>query len=88
MAYDRELCVKYYEAISAELSSRAAAQEAAVVMTVGASKDEPSEWREQFGLDPGAEARIKLRFNRADDPVSILIVTSKLLQVLTHQLRA
>ena len=79
VVYDRELCVKYYEAISAELKSRAAAQEAVVVMTVGGSKDEPSQWREQFGLDPGAEARVKLRFNRADDPLSILIVTSKLL---------
>jgi type I restriction enzyme, R subunit len=79
VAYDRELCVQYYEAISAQLKSRGMTQEAAVVMTVGTTKDEPPEWRERFGLDPAAEARVKMRFNRADDPLSIVIVTSKLL---------
>jgi type I restriction enzyme, R subunit len=79
VAYDRDLCVRYHEAITAELRHRGAPQEIAVVMTVGTSKDEPAEWKERFSLNPASEARVKLRFNRADDPLSILIVTSKLL---------
>lgn len=81
VAYDRQLCVEYHQEITSILQEREIPLqvEVTVVMTVGTTKDEPPEWRDRYALDPGAEAKVKARFNRADDPLSILIVTSKLL---------
>jgi len=81
VAYNRELCVAYFDELSRALRDRGLDQryEIAVVMTVGTTKDEPREWRERFGLDPATEARVKARFNSSADRLSILVVTAKLL---------
>jgi type I restriction enzyme R subunit len=47
-------------------------------MTVGTSKEEPVSWAE-YALDRAQEAHVKARFNDADDPLALLIVTAKLL---------
>jgi type I restriction enzyme R subunit len=73
VAFDRELCVAYYERISALLH---AGEEATVVMTCG--KDDPPEWL-AFDRERDGEARIKDRFRDVDDPLRFLIVTAKLL---------
>lgn len=81
VAYDRELCVAYYDEITRLLAadpSRTNAQ-AAVVMTVGTTKDEPQEWRARFDLTRDQEAQIKARFRDPADPLCFLIVTAKLL---------
>ncbi|MFN8521128.1 MAG: HsdR family type I site-specific deoxyribonuclease [Chloroflexota bacterium] len=74
VAFDRELCVAYHEAISALLGPT---EEAAVVMTTNA-KDDPPEWAE-FSRDRPAEQALRDRFLDADDPLCFLIVTAKLL---------
>lgn len=73
VAFDRELCVAYYEAISAMLCD---GEEATVVMTC--AKDDPAEWL-AFDRPRDAEARIKDRFRAPNDPLCLLIVTAKLL---------
>jgi type I restriction enzyme, R subunit len=81
VAYDRELCVAYYDEITRILRDRGeeTSAEAAVVMTIGTTKYEPIEWREQFELTRDEEAAIKARFRDPNDPLRFLIVTSKLL---------
>jgi len=81
VAYDREMCVAYHDEITRLLVERgeAAQVEAAVVMTVGTTKDEPVEWRQRFGMTREQEAAVKARFRDARDPLRLLIVTSKLL---------
>lgn len=81
VAYDRALCVAYYEEITRLLNERGEAGEvqAAVVMTVGTTKDEPAGWRERFGLTRDQEAAVKSRFRAPADPLRMLIVTAKLL---------
>src|ERR1035438_5398979 len=46
VAYDRELCVAYYDEITRLLAERGRADEAeaAVVMSTGTTKDETAEW--------------------------------------------
>ncbi len=73
VAFDRELCVAYHDAISALLTE---GEEAAVVMTT--LKDDPVEWS-AWDLDREQEARIKDRFRDVDDPLKFVIVTAKLL---------
>jgi type I restriction enzyme R subunit len=80
VAYDRELCVAYYDEISRLLADESRRKaEAAVVMTVGTTKDEPGEWRKRFELTREQEAQVKARFRDPADPLCFLIVTSKLL---------
>lgn len=73
VAFDRELCVAYFEAISALLGDD---EEATVVMTT--TKGDPAEWS-VWDRDRDEEARIKDRFRNVNDPLKILIVTAKLL---------
>lgn len=81
VAYDRQLCVAYHDEISRLLAERGQQDqaEAAVVMTVGTTKDEPAEWRERFELTREQEAAVKARFRDPGDPLRFLIVTAKLL---------
>jgi len=81
VAYDRELCVAYYDEITRQLAERGQADQvqAAVVMTVGTTKDEPTSWRERFELSREQEAAIKARFRDPADALRFLIVTAKLL---------
>lgn len=73
VAFDRELCVAYHDAITALLEP---GEEATVVMTT--AKGDPIEW-DVWDRDRDAEAKIKDRFRDVDDPLKILIVTAKLL---------
>lgn len=80
VAYDRELCVAYYDEITRILIERGEEKstEAAVVMTIAARFD-PIGWRERFELTRDEEAAIMARFRDPSDPLRFLIVTSKLL---------
>jgi type I restriction enzyme R subunit len=78
VAFDRELVVAYAQTLTRLLSERDLPHEVAVVMTVGTAKDEPKDWA-QYALDRATEARLKQRFNDAEDPLAFLVVTAKLL---------
>ena len=78
VAYDRELVVAYKTEIDRILAERELPQQTAVVMTVGTSKTEPPEWS-QYTLDRAGEQALIARFNKPDDPLSLMIVTAKLL---------
>jgi type I restriction enzyme R subunit len=73
VAFDRELCVRYHEAISALLT---ADEEATVVMTL--AKDDPMSWS-IWDRDRAGEQAVRDRFLDAEDPLRFLIVTAKLL---------
>ncbi len=73
VAFDRELCVAYHDAISALLGP---GEHATVVMTT--AKGDPIEW-DAWDRDRDAEAKVKDQFRDVDDPLKILIVTAKLL---------
>jgi type I restriction enzyme R subunit len=73
VAFDRELCVAYHNAITALLDP---GEEATVVMTT--AKGDRIEW-DVWDRDRDAEAKVKDRFRDVDDPLKILIVTAKLL---------
>jgi type I restriction enzyme R subunit len=73
VAFDRELCVSYFETISALLED---GEEATVVMTT--AKGDPDDWS-RWDLERDAEARVRDRFRDPDDPLRFLIVTAKLL---------
>jgi type I restriction enzyme R subunit len=81
VAYDRELCVAYYDEINRLLAERQLQDqaEAAIVMTTSTTKDEPVEWQTRFGLSREQEAAVKARFRDTADPLRFLIVTAKLL---------
>jgi type I restriction enzyme R subunit len=81
VAYDRELCVAYFDEINRILVERALNDQAqcAVVMTVGTVKDEPIDWKLRFELSREEEAEVKARFRDPENPLRILIVTAKLL---------
>lgn len=76
VAFDRELVVAYQKELTRLITERGLPHEVAVVMTVGASKQEPLSWAE-YALDRATEAHIKTRFNDPDDPLSFVIVTAK-----------
>jgi len=78
VAFDRQLVVAYDQALTRLLAERGLPHQTAVVMTVGTAKHEPTEWQ-KYALDRAAEARVKQRFNDAEDPLTFLIVTAKLL---------
>ena len=71
VAYDREACVLYKQALDRVLP----AEMSDVVMTVAGGEDEYAAWRR----DRDAEERLLDRFRDPHDPLKILIVTSKLL---------
>jgi type I restriction enzyme R subunit len=73
VAFDRELCVRYYEAISALLGP---GEEATVVMTT--AKDDPASWA-VWDRDRPTEQALRDRFLDPADPLRFLIVTGKLL---------
>ncbi|MFN8620616.1 MAG: HsdR family type I site-specific deoxyribonuclease [Chloroflexota bacterium] len=73
VAFDRELCVLYHEAISALLDP---GEEATVVMTTG--KQDPASWA-VWDRDRPSEQAIRDRFLDPADPLRFLIVTAKLL---------
>ena len=77
VAYDRAMCVAYYEAINDLLSD---GEECTVVMSCKKGKDDPDpeEWR-AFDRDREGEAEVRRRFCDVNDPLKILIVTAKLL---------
>jgi type I restriction enzyme R subunit len=81
VAFDRELCVAYHEAITKLIAGRTTrggkTPEAAVVMTV-AGKDDPDSFK-PFARDRAQEAAVKGRFRDFNDPLEFLIVTAKLL---------
>lgn len=84
VAYDREMCVAYETALRTLLAARAEAEgeditpEVAVVMTGGTSKSEPDAWQ-IYQRTRDQEAKIKARFRDVHDPLSVLVVTAKLL---------
>lgn len=71
VAYDREACVLYKQALDRVLP----AEMSEVVMTVDSGEDEYAAWRR----DRDAEERLLDRFRDPHDSLKILIVTSKLL---------
>ena len=73
VAYSRELCVSYKEALTHLLP---AGMEAEVVMTADAKGEE--DWAE-FDRTRAEENKIKARFQDPHDPLKLLIVTDKLL---------
>ena len=79
VAFDRQLCVLYFDEITRILEQARVDLEAAVVMTTSTTKSEPPEWRDRFGLTNDQEAALKARFSDPSDPLAFLIVTSKLL---------
>lgn len=81
VAYDRELCVAYFDEITRNLRERELQDQvkAAVVMTVGTTKDEPADWRTRFELSREQEAAVKAQFRDPANALRILIVTAKLL---------
>lgn len=85
VAYDRELVVAYDRELRRLIAERGLTRtvgdddvplQTAVIMTVGTSKEEPASWLE-YSLDRATEAHIKARFNDAQDPLAIVIVTAK-----------
>ncbi len=78
VAFDREMVVAYAQTLTRLITARDLPHEVAVVMTVGTAKDEPSAWS-TYALDRAAEAKVKQRFNDAEDPLTLLVVTAKLL---------
>jgi type I restriction enzyme R subunit len=73
VAFDRELCVRYYEAITALLGP---GEEATVVIST--AKDDPPSWA-AWDRDRPTEQAIRDRFLDPADPLRFLIVTAKLL---------
>lgn len=73
VAFDRELCVRYHDAISALLGP---GEEATVVMTL--AKDDPASWA-VWERDRASEQAMRDRFLDPADPLRFLIVTAKLL---------
>ena len=69
VAFDRQLVVAYDEALNRILVERGLSHKTAVVMTVETAKHEPTEWQ-RYALDRAAEARVKQRFNAAEDPLT------------------
>lgn len=73
VAFDRAMCVAYYDAISALLEP---GEEASVVMTT--AKDDPPSWA-IWDRDRPTEQALRDRFLDPADPLRFLIVTAKLL---------
>jgi type I restriction enzyme R subunit len=73
VAYDKEACVAYKDALDQILPDEATA----VVMSM--APGDPAEWQERFSLTTDQEAALLDRFRDPADPLKFLIVTAKLL---------
>ena len=73
VAYDRESCVLYKEALNKAMPP----EESAVVMTI--QNDDPQSWKERFALSDDELDALLRRYRNPDDPLKLLIVTSRLL---------
>lgn len=78
VAYDRELVVRYTEAIEAEISRRGLPYQAGLNMHVTNSKDEKQAFK-KYAMSEQEEEAQKNRFLDINDPLSFLVVTSKLM---------
>ncbi|TFD28668.1 type I restriction endonuclease subunit R [Cryobacterium lyxosi] len=76
VVYNREMCVAYYEQLTAILAERGIEDEATVVMSA-AGKDDPASWNQHQLTEQQEEAALN-RFRAFGDPLKFLIVTSKL----------
>lgn len=70
---DREACVLYKDALDTILPP----ESSAVVMSL--DQGDPLDWRKRFGRSRDDEEKLLDRFRDPDDPLVMLIVTSKLL---------
>lgn len=77
VAYDREIVVAYATELERLIAQRGLPHQVQVVMSAG-GKDDPQTFA-AFELTRDQEARVKRRFNDADDPLAFLVVTAKLL---------
>jgi len=73
VAYDRESCVFYKEALDELIQP----EDTEVVMTM--AKNDPPDWRKRFELTSDELDNILRRYKDPDDPLKLLIVTNKLL---------
>ena len=73
VVYDRESCVLYKEALDKIMLP----DESAVVMTI--QNNDPPSWKERFMLSDDDLDTLLRRYKNSDDPLKLLIVTSKLL---------
>jgi type I restriction enzyme R subunit len=70
---DRMACVEYKQRLDVLLGE----ETSAVVISTNAN--DPYEFKQLWSLDKGAQEKILERFNDAQDPLKILVVTAKLL---------
>jgi type I restriction enzyme, R subunit len=73
VTFDKEACVLYKDALDAILPPDASA----VVMSI--DQEDPLDWRKRFRRSRDEEEKLLDRFRDPDDPLVMLIVTSKLL---------
>lgn len=73
VVYDRESCVLYKEALDTAMPP----EESAVVMTI--QNNDPQSWKERFSLSNDKLDALLRRYRNPDDPLKLLIVTSRLL---------
>jgi type I restriction enzyme, R subunit len=73
VAYDRETCTLYKKALDQHMPS----EDTAIVMTM--AKGDPPEWKENYELTSDELDALLRRYKDPDDPLKLLIVTSKLL---------
>ena len=73
VVYDRESCVLYKDALDKLLPH----EDTAVVMTL--QNNDPPSWKERFQLSDDQLEELLKRYRDPDDPLKLLIVTSKLL---------
>ena len=73
VAYDRETCTLYKKALDQYMPP----EDTAIVMTM--AKGDPPEWRENYELTSDELDALLRRYKDPDDPLKLLIVTSKLL---------
>ena len=73
VAYDRETCTLYKKALDQHMPP----EDTAIVMTM--AKGDPQEWKENYELTSDELDALLRRYKDPDDPLKLLIVTSKLL---------
>ena len=73
VVYDRESCVLYKEALDRLMLP----EDTAVVMTI--QNDDPQAWKTRFTLSDDGLSALLRRYRDPDDPLKLLIVTSRLL---------
>ena len=73
VAYDREICTLYKKALDQHMPP----EDTAIVMTM--AKGDPQEWKDNYELTSDELDALLRRYKDPDDPLKLLIVTSKLL---------